>query len=189
MTVGTAVTRGRQRALERMLDTFDIKVESAKPEYDPVTKTTGPGYTFLFSTPGRVKVGGGLAAQDAEIGGRTSVTVRRELHIPVDSAAIPANAVAVCTAVADTSDPTLLGAVLRLAGPRPGLADHRPPARGLRGAHMTGGVGFMFEHIAVTRTVRIVDGKIVGSPEIARCSCGERVDGAEAFMAHRDSVQ
>jgi hypothetical protein len=120
MTVGTAVTRGRQRALERMLDTFDIKVESAKPEYDPVTKTTGPGYTFLFSTPGRVKVGGGLAAQEAELGGRTSVTVRRELHIPVDSAAIPANAVAVCTAVADTSDPTLLGAILRLAGPAPG---------------------------------------------------------------------
>jgi predicted butyrate kinase (DUF1464 family) len=54
---------------------------------------------------------------------------------------------------------------------------------------MTGEVGFMFEHFVVTRTVRIVDGKIVGSPEIVGCSCGRVVDGAEAFMAHRDSVQ
>jgi hypothetical protein len=172
-----------------MLDTFDIKVESAKPEYDPVTKTTGPGYTFLFSTPGRVKVGGGLAAQEAELGGRTSVTVRRELHIPVDSRGHPSQCGGGLHRGCGHVRPDPAGRHPASGRPRPGLADHRTQARGLRGAHMTSGVGFMFEHIAVTRTVRIVDGKIVGSPEIARCSCGERVDGAEAFMAHRDSVQ
>lgn len=110
----------RAEAESRMLDTFDIKVESAKAAYDPATKTTGPTYSLLFTTQGRVKVGGGLAARTAEVGGRTSVTVARELHIPVGSPAVPAGAVAFCTAVAASSDPTLVGARLRLAGPAPG---------------------------------------------------------------------
>ena len=59
-------------------------------------------------------------AGDAEAGGRTVTTIRRELHIPVTSPAVPMGAVAVCTAVDATTDPTLLGAKLTLDGPAPG---------------------------------------------------------------------
>ena len=69
---------------------------------------------------GYLKVGGGLAARDAEVGGRTSVSVTRTLVIPWDSPAIPAKAYAVCLSVDASSDPTLLGARLILDGPAPG---------------------------------------------------------------------
>jgi hypothetical protein len=103
-----------------MLDWFDIKVESGKPEYNPATKTTAPGYTLLFSTLGRVKVGGGLATREAEAGGRTSVSVTRELHIPTSSPSVPVGAVAFVTYVDSSSDPTLEDARLRISGPAPG---------------------------------------------------------------------
>jgi hypothetical protein len=114
-----ALSDGRELAESRMLDTFDIKV-SLGTNYNPATGNDEETFEPLFTTSGRVKVGGGLAARDAEAGGRTVVTVVRELHIPVGSAAIPVGAIAVCTAVHQTSDPTLLGARLRLAGPTPG---------------------------------------------------------------------
>ena len=114
----------RAEAEARMLDTFDIGVPSGGYTYDPAANggTGGDVETIepLFTTAGRVKVGGGLAAREAEAGGRTVTTVIRELHIPVDSDAVPVGAVAVCTAVDPTSDPTLLGARLRLSGPAPG---------------------------------------------------------------------
>jgi hypothetical protein len=106
-----------------MLDTFDVGT-SAGLVYDPDANGGTGGevesITPLFTTKGRVKVGGGLAAREAEAGARTVVSVTRELHIPVDSEAVPAGAVAVCTAVHESSDPSLLGARLRLAGPAPG---------------------------------------------------------------------
>jgi hypothetical protein len=121
----SAVTEAGQQAAEsRMLDTFDIGVPTGGYTYDPAANGGTGGdvetITPLFATVGRVKVGGGLAAREAEAGGRTVVTVVRELHIPVGSAAVPVGAVAVCTAVHPTSDPTLLNARLRLAGPAPG---------------------------------------------------------------------
>lgn len=117
--VSGAVAAGRTAALSRMLDTFAIKQPSGTA-YNPTTGNDETTYTDLFTTAGRVKVGSGLATRESEAGGRTVVTVVRELHIPVDSAAVPVGAVAVCTAVHATSDPTLLGATLRLAGPAPG---------------------------------------------------------------------
>lgn len=110
----------RAEAEARMVDWFDIKVESASPVYNPTTKTTEPVYTLLFSTKGRVKAPGGLAVRESESAARTSVSVIRELHIPVSSAAVPVGAVAFVTSVHETSDPTLLDARLRLAGPSPG---------------------------------------------------------------------
>lgn len=88
--------------------------------YDEFSGEDVEAYDVLFVTSGRVKVGGGLAARESEVGGRTSVTVSRELHIPVDSPAVPVGAYAVCTAVGVLTDPTLLGARLTLAGPAPG---------------------------------------------------------------------
>jgi len=100
-----------------MLDTFQINTSATA--YNPATDSDEETLTPLFTTPGRVKVSA-LVPRESEAGGRTAVTVTRELHIPVGSAAVPAGAVAVCTAVHATSDPTLLGAVLRLSGPAPG---------------------------------------------------------------------
>lgn len=119
----TGTTRAGRRAAEaRMLDTFDIKVPAGtgKPAYDPTSKTTSPAYTVLFTTRGRVKAGVGLTVREAEVAGRTSAAVVRELHIPASSPLVPPGAIAFCTAVDATSDPTLLGALLRLAGPAPG---------------------------------------------------------------------
>ena len=100
-----------------MLDAFAISVVTGTAYTGGVEVET---LTALFTTAGRVKVSGGLTAQAAEVGGRTAVSVTRELHIPVGSAAVPTGAVAVCTAVDASSDPTLLGARLRLSGPAPG---------------------------------------------------------------------
>jgi hypothetical protein len=107
-----------------MLDTFEIGAPSGGYVYDPAANGGQGGdveaITPLFTTVGRVKSGRGLASREAEAGGRTVVSVVRELHIPVDSAAVPTGAIAVCTAVDATSDPTLLGARLKLSGPAPG---------------------------------------------------------------------
>lgn len=105
-----------------MLDTFEIRVATGAGGwvYDPYSEQDVEAFDVLFTTPGRVKVGGGLSARTSEAGDRTVISVTRELHIPVSTEAIPANAVAVCTATHPTSDPTLLGARLKLAGPAPG---------------------------------------------------------------------
>ena len=124
MTLGEALgaylSTLRSEAESRMLDTFEIGVPTGGTTYDPATQADVETIEPLFTTKGRVKVSGGLSARDSEAGGRTVVTVTRELHIPVNSPAVPTGAVAVCTAVDPTSDPTLLGARLRLSGPTPG---------------------------------------------------------------------
>lgn len=102
-----------------MLDTFEVR-NNFRTEYDPATQQDVEVSDLLFTTPGRVKVEGGLAVRDAEVGGRTSALVVRSWHIPVGSPVVPAGAVAICTAVHATSDPTLLGARLRIGGPAPG---------------------------------------------------------------------
>ena len=108
----------RAEAEARMLDTFTVGIPADGWVYDPQTQTEVQALDVLFVTAGRVKVG--LMPREAEAGGRTVATVTRELHIPVDSPAVPAGAVAVCTAVHETSDLPLLGARLTLVGPAPG---------------------------------------------------------------------
>lgn len=118
MTLADTLAAGRRAAEARMLDTFDIEVPDG---YELVDGVEVPRYAEAggFTTKGRVK-NAGNAVRDAEAGGRNVVTVVRELHIPWNSPAVPAGAIAICTAVDATSDPTLLGARLRLDGPTPG---------------------------------------------------------------------
>lgn len=112
------LVRGRAAARARMVDTFEIKiVTGGKPVYDPGTKTTGPAYTTLFSTPGYVPpAGGSVLTREAEVGGRTSLSSRREIRIPWDADAVPANAVAVCTAIGTRTPPRMLGKTYRVGG-------------------------------------------------------------------------
>lgn len=72
----------------------------------------------LFTTPGRLTERGTQVAE-SEAGDRTVAETRRELHIPWNSAEVPANAIAECTAIHATTDPTLLGTIVRLRGPAP----------------------------------------------------------------------
>lgn len=109
----------KRRAESRMLDTFDIKVSSGM-SYDADEGEDVETFTLLFTTPGRVKVEGGLSVRDSEVGARTAASVARTLSIPVASDEVPVGAVAFCTAVHATSDPTLLGARLTIGGPAPG---------------------------------------------------------------------
>lgn len=109
----------RVMAESRMLDTCAIKYQTGTTT-DPVTGSDTPVYTTRFSTKCRVKVAEGLSARQEDAGGRTAVTVVRELHIPVSSAAVEPGDIAVMTAIDDTSDPTLAGATLVLDGPAPG---------------------------------------------------------------------
>lgn len=109
----------RAEAEARMLDTFDVKLATGGYVYDPVTDTEVEAFEFLFTTRGRVKVTS-TDAREGQAGGRTVASVNRELHIPITSPAVPAEALAVCTAVHPTSDPTLLGATLRITGAAPG---------------------------------------------------------------------
>jgi len=116
-----ALSDGRALAEARMLDTFDIEVPTGGYVYDEATGEEAEEFDLLFTTLGRLKPGAGLrAARESEAGGRTVVTTIRELHIPVECEVVPAGAVATCIAIHPMSDPTLLGARLRLAGPAPG---------------------------------------------------------------------
>lgn len=103
-----------------MLDTFAIGVPTGGTVYDPATQTEVDEIDPLFTTRGRVKSPSGLVARESQAGGRTVVEVTRALHIPVGSPVVPVGAIAVCTVVDSSSDPSLLNARLRLAGPAPG---------------------------------------------------------------------
>lgn len=106
----------RTEAEARMVDTWAIGT-SAGWSYvgGEDVQTVNPEFT----TPGRLKVGGNVL-RETEAGARTVVESRRELHIPVDSPTVPSGAVAECTAIGATSDPTLLGTIVRLSGSAPG---------------------------------------------------------------------
>lgn len=118
----TAAELEQDRALaeSRMKSTWAIGTDLGW-RYDDFLGEDVQTVTPLFTTPGRLKVSGGLSARDSEAGGRTVTVTTRELHIPVGSPAAPVNCVAECTAIdEDTSDPSLLGTIVRLAGPTPG---------------------------------------------------------------------
>jgi hypothetical protein len=98
-----------------MLDTWTIGTDAGWTTVDGVDVQT---VTPLFTTKGRLTERG-TQVSDVEVGGRTSALTRRELHIPWNSPAAPADAVAECTAIHDSTDPTLLGTIVRLRGPVP----------------------------------------------------------------------
>jgi hypothetical protein len=116
--VSGAVAAGRIAAESRMLDTWTIGADVGYT-YDPELGEDVQTVTALFTTKGRLKVSGNVV-HESQVGDRTAVESRRQLHIPVGSPVAPANAVAQCTAVHATSDPTMLNIIVRLSGPAPG---------------------------------------------------------------------
>lgn len=103
-----------------MLDRCEIRYLTGKGAQNETTGEKSPQYAVRFTTKCRVKVSDGLSVHESEVGGRAAVEVTRQLHIPVKSGAVQPGDIAVITSVHATSDPTLLGATLVLAGPAPG---------------------------------------------------------------------
>lgn len=106
----------RAQAESRMVDTWTIGTNLG---FELVDGVEVQQVTPLFATKARLRERGNVV-QEAQVGDRTAVETRRELHIPWDAPAAPVNAVAQCTAVGPLSDPTLLGTIVRLSGPAPG---------------------------------------------------------------------
>lgn len=126
MTVQAAIADAlpflRAEAEARMVDTWAIGTDGGwtyDPDADEGRGADVQTVTPLFTTKARLKVSGNVV-REAEAAGRTVVETRRELHIPVSSQAVPVGALAQCTEVHPTSDPTLLGTIVRLSGPAPG---------------------------------------------------------------------
>lgn len=118
MIVG-AVFQGRRLAEARMLDTWAIGTDAGW-SWNPVKGEEEQTVTPLFTTKARMKATRSFGNLNQQAGGRTVTIVTRELHIPVDSPAVPIGALAQCTAIHESSDPTLLGTIVRIAGPAPG---------------------------------------------------------------------
>lgn len=122
MTIQSAIAAElpflRAEAEARMVDTWTIGANLGWT-YDEDAGEDVQTVTPLFTAPGRLKATSNVVL-NSEAGGRTIAETRRELHIPVGSAAVPVGAVAQCTAVDATSDPTMLNIIVRLDGPAPG---------------------------------------------------------------------
>lgn len=118
MSVASTLGRGRRMAESRMTDTWTIGADVGWT-YDDATETDVQTVTPLFTTKARL-VERSTVTQESQVGERTAVETHRELHIPWNSPAAPVNAVAQCTAIGPLTDPTLLGTIVRLAGPAPG---------------------------------------------------------------------
>ena len=118
MSLSSILARGRAAQNARMVDHFLIKVPNGfamvggveVQTYDE-TKTL-PTIGYIANTANAVR--------RADAGDRTVATATRELRIPWDSPAVHANAVAICDEIGADTDPTLLGATLKLDGPAPG---------------------------------------------------------------------
>lgn len=123
MTINAAIEAElpflRAEAEARMLDTWTIGADVGWT-YDATLGKDAQTVDPLFTTRARMKASRTYGNLNQQAGERTVTIVTRELHIPVDSPTVPVNAVAQCTAVHPTSDPSLLGAIVRIAGPAPG---------------------------------------------------------------------
>jgi hypothetical protein len=82
MDVSVLLEQGRQAAESLMLDYGKALRPSGGNQYDPATQTTGPALTELWEAPYKVQTRN-LVAREAEVGGRTSTSIRLELHLPV----------------------------------------------------------------------------------------------------------
>lgn len=118
MSATSATIAGRRAAESLMLDAGKA-LRPTGTTYDP-TADDGNGATVttfddLFASKCKVNTRN-LVARDAEVGGRTSTSIRLELHLPADSAALQEDDVWEFTAVHPLSL-TRVGQRVRVVGP------------------------------------------------------------------------
>lgn len=106
----------RRRAEELMVDTCVVRYATGLTEQDPDTGAEVPVYADRFTSKCKVQART-LVVRDAEVGGRTSSTVRLELHLPVGSPAVETGDVAEIVGVGALSDLQLLGRRFTIAAP------------------------------------------------------------------------
>lgn len=85
MSAVTAALAGAAAAERLMLDAGTAKAPTGGSTYDPDTQTDVDAFDTLFSSACKVQ-NRNLVARESEVGGRTSVTVRTELHLPMSTA-------------------------------------------------------------------------------------------------------
>ena len=115
MSLASTLDGGRRAHNTRMVDTFEISVPTGGYEWDPVAGEDVEATDLLFETPGYF-ASGTRAVRSTEAGGRTVLEAASELRIPWDAEQVPANAVAVCTAVGPGTPPRMLGRKVRVDG-------------------------------------------------------------------------
>lgn len=109
----------RQMAESRM--TTMVTIRTYGPwEYDDAAGKEVRPLLSSFETKARVRVRSVQQLRETEVGPRTVVSVDRELHIPWNADEALEGSEATVDTIDATTDPTLLGAVLMLAGPLPG---------------------------------------------------------------------
>lgn len=78
-----AVTAGRRAAEALMLDHGAAQRPTGRG-YNPTTQSDGDTYSDLFSSPCKIQ-SRNLTATETQVGERTAVTTRLELHLPIDT--------------------------------------------------------------------------------------------------------
>ena len=115
MSLASALSAGRQSHRSRMVDTFDIGLPTGGYHYDETLGADVETIAPLFTTPGYFAAGA-RAVRSSEVGGRTALEASAELRIPWDADEVPANAIAVCTAIGPNTPPRMLGRRVRVDG-------------------------------------------------------------------------
>jgi hypothetical protein len=116
VTPEAVLTSGRSAAESLMVDTGVMRRSTGRTEQNPFTDEETEVYADLFTSRCKIQTRN-LQASSAEVGGRTAVTVRVELHLPVTVAAVQTGDVWEVTAVDPISDPQLVGRKFRVIGP------------------------------------------------------------------------
>lgn len=99
-----------------MVDAGVMRRPTGRTTLDPVTDQETEVFVDLFTSKAKIQTRN-LVSTVADAGGRSAVTVRMELHLPVDAPAVRTGDVWEHTTVGPLSDPQLVGRRLRVIGP------------------------------------------------------------------------
>lgn len=108
---GARLERGRDHAEALMGDRFEIRRDSGQTVWSEETGKNTRAWEVIAVTRGKTQRS--RVTETDRAGVETSV-VRPELHLPIDTPAIPEGSVAKCVAVGPHSDPRGLGRCWRI---------------------------------------------------------------------------
>ena len=106
----------RRDALALMVDVFTLARPTGEGMvYDPATQGEVEATDPLGSSFGKLQ--SHFGPTEAEVGGRTAVTVRNELHLPVDAPALQRGDIATMTTAGPDTPTSLLSTRWRVVAP------------------------------------------------------------------------